>query len=829
MADEQRLPHLFLFNTADTTPYEYPGGGGNSDTLPVRERQSHAQHLLGQLSQARSESETQKETLVARGLPTKAGVHLELASEPGFGLKLESLEDRRSGIQLVTVRESGEGESFQQLATVFVPDGALGVFERKVRQYAEKNTNKGKPRHQPLVARISDLRLATLKSFWTDEPALLPHSDEEIWWEVWLRSAGKADFEDFRTRAPNSGLRLGDESVTFANTRVFLAYGSLEQMATSVEIVDSIGELRRAKEPPTTFLEMRGSDQQAWIDELLERVEPPSPAAPAICIHDTGVNRSHPLLEPVLEEADLHAVEPSWRVNDHEGHGTAMAGLAQYGDLGEALSSSQLVPLQAWLESVKILPPPPKSNDPKLDGAITEQATYRVEVEKPNRRRTHLMAVTRLDGCDRGRPSSWSATVDKLAFGTEKEPQRLWILCSGNSDPEARSAHPEHLETEEIHDPGQAWNALTVGACTDRWAITEDDFAGWEPLAEPGDLSPSTTTSFTWKPAWPLKPDFVLEGGNSARSPSGSESTEPDSLSLLTTYYQPLVRRWTWIADTSAASALAARMASHLQSQYPDLWPESVRALLAHSARWSPKMLKRYGGNGPTRSWSKTEDWKRLLRHCGLGIASLERALYSAGNRLTLVAQESLHPYQKGSGNSLKYYEMHFHELPWPTEQLLELGELEVELRVTLSYFVEPNPSERGYEKRHQYASHGLRFDVCGAAEDPEDFKKRKTAALRAEDEESPKTGDTAQWTLGPNLRHRGSLHSDVWEGSAADLATRQHLAVSPVSGWGKERFKLGRWKQPVRYALVVSIEAPEIEVDLYTPVASQIGISIEI
>ena len=33
--------------------------------------------------------------------------------------------------------------------------------------------------------------------------------------------------------------------------------------------------------------------------------------------------------------------------------------------------------------------------------------------------------------------------------------------------------------------------------------------------------------------------------------------------------------------------ALAARLATMVQAQYPALWPETVRALLVHSARWT--------------------------------------------------------------------------------------------------------------------------------------------------------------------------------------------------------------------------------------------------
>lgn len=270
--------------------------------------------------------------------------------------------------------------------------------------------------------------------------------------------------------------------------------------------------------------------------------------------------------------------------------------------------------------------------------------------------------------------------------------------------------------------------------------------------------------------------------------------------------------------DTSAASALVSRMASALQSQYPDFWPETIRALIVHSASWTPAMLRQYGPITNKRSC------EQVIRRCGFGVPDMDRAIWSAGNRLTLITQEEFQPFDKRPGASgATLNELQFFELPWPIEQLRDLGEVNVELRVTLSYFIEPNPSERGHQKRHRYSSHGFRFDVRAATESLDEFRKRLTKAARQEGEGSPKTGDQTGWTLGTDRRHRGSVHSDIWTGPAADLADRQHLAVFPVSGWWKERHKLGRWERPARYSLVVSILAPEIEVDLYTPVSTSI------
>lgn len=439
------------------------------------------------------------------------------------------------------------------------------------------------------------------------------------------------------------------------------------------------------------------------------------------------------------------------------------------------------------------------------------------------------MAVSAEDGRERGKPSSWSAAVDKLAYGEGEDAfeapiaGRLFVLAAGNSSPEARRNHPDHLASEEIHDPGQAWNALTVGAYTERWRIDEEDYAGWEAVAHPGDLSPSTSTSAVWQTPWPLKPDVVEEGGNAARSPDGQLLDTPDSLSLLTTHHQPLVRLLTPFRDTSAASPLVARMAAILQRRYPLLWPETIRALIVHSAAWPLAMLERY------RPTTKRE-YENLVRHCGFGVPSLEHALWSADNRLTLIAQESLQPFDKKED---QYYatlrELQIYEFPWPTQQLRDLGAIDVELRVTLSYFIEPNPSERGYQHRHRYQSHGFRFDVRAADETLDEFSKRLSKAAREADEGSPRTSDTSGWIVGSDARHRGSLHSDIWRGPAADLANRQHLAVYPVTGWWKERHHLGRWRRPARYALIVSIHAPEVDVDLYTPVLTEVGVGTEV
>jgi hypothetical protein len=166
---------------------------------------------------------------------------------------------------------------------------------------------------------------------------------------------------------------------------------------------------------------------------------------------------------------------------------------------------------------------------------------------------------------------------------------------------------------------------------------------------------------------------------------------------------------------------------------------------------------------------------------------------------------------------------MKLHRLPWPKGELAGLGDAQVELRVTMSYFVEPNPGERGWTRRHRYASHGLRFRVKQATESVDEFRARINQAARDEEEGAP-GGGGEEWLLG-TLRDRGSLHADFWSGTAADLAEREAIGVFPVGGWWKEKPYLERFDALARYALVVTIRAPGSNVDICTPVETALAV----
>jgi hypothetical protein len=822
MAREQ-YRHIFLVGPTRTQRYTSPRKGGSSPRIPDRpDRAGHSAYLLRRLAQTWAEQQRRQRQAVVH--VQRHGAYIEFVGEPGFDLMVQSLEAMRSGIRLQIVRTEGEGEHQRTLATVYVPHDKRGHFLRRIRAYATQDDRRSrKPRNASLVNSISDIRLAVLESFWrSDERSLIP-GDVPGWVEIWLSSDQDDVLTAFDTLLRSLGVESTEGVLKFPERAVRLIQANRSQLERLIESFDNIAEFRLAKEVATFYVELENREQLNLVRGLLRRCTFEGDTDVAVCILDTGVNNEHLLIQPVLQDDDLHSVHTEWGANDHNGHGTLMAGTATYGDLLGILGSTRHIRVVHRLESAKILPPPPRQNPKELWGHVTAQGLSLAEIQAPERKRVVCMAVTSTDDRDRGRPSSWSGAIDELTSGYADDIHRLIVVSAGNvADSNNWRNYPLDNKSNEVHDPAQAWNALTVGAYTEKTRITDPTLQDYTPIAPVGGLSPFSTTSCTWPPRkWPVKPDVVFEGGNVARAPNGS-IFDPDDLKLLSTYRDPQVAQFAPFCATSAASAQAAWMAAQIQTRYPNAWPETIRALIVHTAEWSQTMRTQFLEDRSKSSCAK------LLRICGYGVPNLERALYCAANSLTLISQAILQPFDKRDDGRYVTRDMHLRSLPWPAVVLSGLGATQVTMRVTLSYFVEPGPGEIGWEDRYRYASYALRFDVNGPGESENEFVRRINEQARDDGEHPGTEGSGERWVIG-DARNVGSIHSDIWVGRAANLAACNRIAVYPAVGWWRERHHLNRWSRRCRYALIISVYTPEASVDIYTPVAVQVGVPAQV
>ena len=119
--------------------------------------------------------------------------------------------------------------------------------------------------------------------------------------------------------------------------------------------------------------------------------------------------------------------------------------------------------------------------------------------------------------------------------------------------------------------------------------------------------------------------------------------------------------------------------------------------------------------------------------------------------------------------------------------------------------------------ERHKRRAFHVAFAVLRSKEDAEDVVQEANTRV------------SSRWLLGANNRNVGSIHSDIWYGTAAELATSNLIAVYPTTGWWKGRPNLKRGDSKIRYSLVVSISTPKTDVDLYNMVMTEIRSEIEV
>lgn len=297
-----------------------------------------------------------------------------------------------------------------------------------------------------------------------------------------------------------------------------------------------------------------------------------------------------------------------------------------------------------------------------------------------------------------------------------------------------------------------------------------------------------------------------MEGGNAAQH-SILQVTPHNDLSLITTS-KDLQAPLEAFQATSAAAALAARLAARIKAINPDLSMLSVRALMVHAAHWTDAM-------------ERIENKDDRMSLCGYGTPDETRALFSSERCATYVFENELTPFKVDHGRNT-YNHLHFYDMPWPKDLLTQMGTENVKMKITLSYYVEPSPGFAGRTDKNRYPSAKLSFDIKTATETQAQFLKRISKA----EGEPTSRNDTNRWMIGKRKRERGTVQSDWIECTATEMADVGQIVVYPGKGWWKDR-KLENVANAIPYTLIVSIETQETEI--YTAVEAAIANAIGI
>ena len=530
---------------------DYKGSGFGSTNLPIRNA-DHVDKIL-ELYQAVIvyDENALKDADVVQ---TREGYYIKLQNAANYDLALKSIDSTQIG-HIVSVNETMTDTGLVTSVILFLKKDKKEWLNKKAESYKSgKRTKKGERINKPLLESIDNVTAVTIDDLWCGE-GQIPREKKE-WVELWFLANDAAPLLELLSQLNIEHKR---QSLMFPERIVVMVFANHKELESLFYASDSLVRVSQVPTLAGFIADEQSLEQRDWMKMIMDSFRFDQIANKYFCILDSGVVAGHPMLLPVLSDNDRYVVKSEWGKNDVRHHGTRMAGIVVYGDLTDVLGNGPVIEPHNRICSVKVLP--------NEGGALkefwadyTKQAIALAEIFHGNEVIGYCMALAETKGYTVGVPSSWSGAIDQICNDAEGV-RRLFIQCAGNIDEEMDFNHyPDSNKSIGVVNPGQAWNALTIGAYTEKCLAFDEQGNQLDVVAQKGGLSPYSSTSFTWGQQTPIKPEVVMEGGN--RYKKVPDTSSHRDLELLTTgNLYNVGRPFELINATSAATAMAAHYA----------------------------------------------------------------------------------------------------------------------------------------------------------------------------------------------------------------------------------------------------------------------------
>lgn len=534
------------------------------------------------------------------------------------------------------------------------------------------------------------------------------------------------------------------------------------------------------------------------LNILPERFDAVPESASSICILDSGINTNHPLLQGAVGDAQSFILSED--SSDFSGHGTAVAGVALFGNLEERIDSNE------WSRELTILSGKVLSVDDAgqtvfdektIESTLTDAIQY---FYREYGCKIYNLSLGNLNApFKNSHISGIAVTLDELV----RELDILITVSSGNftgSDiiNNWRDDYPNYLLSDDANliDPAPAVNVLTIGSFakhtltyTERRYQTQGEINEIH-VANEGQVSPFSRSCQKEKSAF--KPELLAHGGNYAipiRQEGKGWQQVSKYLGVVTLNHQPQGRTLlSEFSGTSFSAPYIAHLAGRLLNSYPNISSNLMRALLVNHA------------NLPSAVASTFNDKKHARRVAGYGVIDEDSLFKSSEEHVVLISEEEI-----------ENDKHQFFELPIP-DSYFRKGKARRTITISLAY----SPAVR--TTRIEYIATKIKFHLINAAslqEATEAFNNDNK-----DDIDSIPECDGVKRDVTQEDRSRGTLQSSTWTFNQFNKPRKLFLVVTRQDQpWAQHLVR-----ESEKYAVAVSVTDRENEnARLYTQIKQQV------
>ena len=609
---------------------------GRSHFPPINHRK-HGRRLLQQAEQV-SRKLRERITTAPRGINPKFVFKIIL--DPKADLTDDHL--RQLGLN-VLARDTSKA------IVVFPSNLALLELKQKLRNYAKIDEG---PKYDYLssIKKILELNAEDRIGKRLREEPLNEGEEVALDIELWYpgtRNECIEKIDEIRTLLEGENLRLTD---WYIGAHICLLRGRVNKATLEILLnLDYVKEIDRRPSPSFDLIDVMRIDlPQITIPEVsASQLE----SMVGILIIDSGVMQGHPLIGPVLGDAQVFPDTLRQRIrggpSDGDertgGHGTAVAGIAVYNDVGEQIRRRSFIPT-ASIYSARVTD---ENNEYDPDELVENQLSKAIEyfIERyPKLKVVNIsLGDSRLIYTDDSYQFRLAALIDELAYKYQDR-QLIFVVAAGYYLPNYNAEtllrrYPKYLIANpdaRVIEPATSALAITVGGLSygagRHW--NEQMREGTERLiaGERGWPSPFTRTG--WGVDGSIKPEVVDFAGDLRfeRGIVPDPGGPPVYAGLPTTakyFAPPGGRLFRTVIGTSFAAPRIANLAAQLFREYPDASSNLIRVLIGDSSRVPesrPDALR------------DKEYWDEdIMRIYGYGQPDYNRARWSNENRVLLI------------------------------------------------------------------------------------------------------------------------------------------------------------------------------------------------